>query len=421
MNWLPIILFGTFAVLLVLRVPISFSLGIASMFCLAYLKVPLSVMAQRVFTSLDSFPTMAIPLFILAGNIMTAGGISKRLIGVASAFLEHKRGGLALACVLACAFFAALSGSGPATVVAIGSMLYPEMVAKGYPKESMAGLVTVAGGLGPIIPPSIIMVIYGTQTDTSIGQLFAAGGVCGIVLLVSLLTMTYYQARKHSWPFSVDKTNTAQKFQAIGRGGLALLMPVIILGGIYGGVMTPTESAGVAVVYALFVSYFIYRDLNMRAIMKLFRDSAVASSVILFIMATSSVFSWLFAYGGITKTLVSGLTEMNLGYYGILLFITITLIVFGFFLEGVATVLLLMPIMFPLANSVGISPIHLGMIVTITNVVGCMTPPVAVNIFACSTYTKLSVERIAKGEMPYLLTMVTVLVLVVVFFPITGM
>ena len=421
MNWLPIILFGSFALLLVLRVPISFSLGIASMLCLMHIKVPLSVMSQRVFASLDSFPTMAIPLFILAGNIMTAGGISKRLIGVASAFLEHRPGGLALACVMACAFFAALSGSGPATVVAIGSMLYPEMVAKGYPKESMAGLITVSGGLGPIIPPSIIMVIYGTQTDTSIGKLFASGGVCGVVLLLALLGMTYYQARKHSWPFSATKTTGQERLHAIGRGGLALLMPVIILGGIYGGVMTPTESAGVAVVYALFVSMVVYRDLNLKDCLKLFRDSAVASSVILFIMATSSVFSWLFAYGGITKTLVSGLTEMDLGYVGVLAFITITLIIFGFFLEGVATVLLLMPIMLPLAKSVDISAIHLGMIVTITNVVGCMTPPVAVNIFACSTYTKLSVEQISKGEIPYLLTMVTVLLLVVLFFPWTGM
>ena len=421
MNWLPIILFGSFALLLVLRVPISFSLGIASMFCLAYLKVPLSVMAQRVFTSLDSFPTMAIPLFILAGNIMTAGGISKRLIAVASAFLEHRKGGLALACVMACAFFAALSGSGPATVVAIGSMLYPEMVAKGYPKESMAGLVTVSGGLGPIIPPSIIMVIYGTQTDTSIGKLFAGGGVCGIILLVALLGMTYYQACKHNWPYSASRTTSSGKLRAIFRGGLALLMPVIILGGIYGGVMTPTESAGVAVVYALLVSLIVYRDLSFGDVMKLFRDSAVASSVILFIMATSSVFSWLFAYGGITKTLVSGLTEMDLGYYGVLAFITITLIIFGFFLEGVATVLLLMPIMLPLARSVDVSAVHLGMIVTVTNVVGCMTPPVAVNIFACSTFTKLSVEKIARGEMPFLLTMVTVLVLIVLFFPWTGM
>ncbi|MCC8189933.1 MAG: TRAP transporter large permease [Planctomycetes bacterium] len=420
MNWLPIILFGSFALLLVLRVPISFALGIASMCCLAYLKVPLSVMSQRVFTSLDSFPTMAIPLFILAGNIMTAGGISRRLIGVASAFLEHRRGGLALACVLACAFFAALSGSGPATVVAIGSMLYPEMVAKGYPKESMAGLITVSGGLGPIIPPSIIMVIYGTQTDTSIGKLFAGGGVCGLILLLSLLAMTYFQARRHHWPFAASRTGGRERLRVVGRGVLALFMPVIILGGIYGGVMTPTESAGVAVVYALFVSMVIYRDLSVRAALRLFRDSAVASSVILFIMATSSVFSWLFAYGGITKTLVSGLTEMDLGYYGVLAFISITLIVFGFFLEGVATVLLLMPVMLPLAQSVNISPIHLGMIVTITNVVGCMTPPVAVNIFACSTFTKLSVERVSRGEIPYLLTMVAVLVLVIVLFPLTG-
>lgn len=198
-------------------------------------------------------------------------------------------------------------------------------------------------------------------------------------------------------------------------------MPVVVLGGIYGGFMTPTEAAGLAVVYAIVVSAFIYRSLTMRDILVIFKDSAVASSVILFVIATSSVFSWFFAYAGLTDILMGWLTSLNLGYYGILLFITIVLLIFGFFLDGVSTLLLLIPIMMPLAMSVGISPIHLGMIVTITNVVGCMTPPVAVNLFACSTFTGLPVESIAKGEMPYLITMTLVLMAIVFFFPLTGM
>ncbi|MGI6031759.1 MAG: TRAP transporter large permease [Eubacteriales bacterium] len=412
-EMLPYILFGTFVVFLLLKVPVSFCLGISSLMCLAILNMPLNVVSQRMFVSLDSFSIMAIPLFILAGNIMTEGGMSRRLIGVAEAVLGNIKGGLAMAAILACAFFAALSGSGPATVVAIGGMLYPEMVRKGYPDYQMAGLVTVAGGLGPIIPPSIIMVVYATMTDTSITDLFTAGFVAGGLMLIALLVVAWWQGKRHDWPVANTKFSWGYFGKMLKESFWALLMPIIVLGGIYGGIFTATEAAAVAVAYSLIIGCFVYRTVKIRSLYSMLRDSAVASSVILFIMATSSVFSWLFTVSGISKMIVGGMQSAGLGYYAVLLIITVVLLIFGFFLEGIATVLLLIPLFWPVAQSVGIDPVHMGMIVTITNVVGCMTPPVAVNIFACSTYSKLPVEKIGKGEIPYLLTMVGILMLIV--------
>lgn len=413
---LPWLLFGSFAVLLLLRLPISYCLGIAAMLCLLVVKVPLSVIPQRIFASLDSFTVMAIPLFILAGNLMTEGGISKKLIDVANSVLGSTQGGLGMACVLACGFFGALSGSAPATVIAIGSMLYPEMVKMGYPKKQMGGLISVSGGLGPVIPPSICLVLYGTIANTSITDLFLSAFLIGGIMLAALLVTTYIQSKREKWPVSDQKFSIRNVLHSMRKSIWALLMPVIVLGGIYGGFLTPTEAASVAVVYALFISLFVYKELKPRDLGRILFESAKGGSVVLFIMATSSVFSWFFAYSGISNMLVSAIRNAGLGYYPVLLLMVMILLLFGFFLEGTATILLLIPIFMPLANSVGIHPLHLGMILSITNVVGCMTPPVAVNIFACSTFSHLSVEDISKGELPYLITTVLTLV-IVVFFP----
>ncbi len=412
---IPWVLFGLFAILLVIRVPIALTLGISASVCLIMLDIPLMVAAQRVFSGINSFSLMAIPLFIIAGNIMSAGGISKRLIDVAEASLGSVKGGLSVVCILACAFFAALSGSGPATVIAIGGMLYPEMIKKGYPDYQMAGLITVSGGLGPIIPPSIIMVIYCTLTNTSIQNLFTAGFVVGFVMLAALMICALWQAKRHNWPVSNVKFSIKKVIKACWSAILALIMPVIVLGGIYAGIFTPTEAAAVAVIYSTVVSLFIYRSLTFKGLLKILEESAVGASVVLLIIGMSNIFSWLFSVAGISNMIVDAIIAAGVGYWGILAIITITLLIFGFFLEFSATVLLLIPLFMPLCELVGIHPLHLGMIVTITNVIGCMTPPVAVNIFACSTYTKLPVEKIAKGEMPYLLTMVAVLFLIVIF------
>lgn len=410
---LALLLFGLFVILLVFKVPVSFCLGIASTVCLVILGYPLSVIGQRVFAALNSFSIMAIPLFILGGNLMTEGGLSKSLISFCETLLGNVRGGLALVAILACGFFAALSGSGPATVIAIGGMLYPEMVKRGYPDFQVAGLVTVAGGLGPIIPPSIIMVVYCTMTNTSITSLFSAGFVVGGLLILALVLMTLFQGKKYSWPVTGERFSIRRVLKALKKSLLAILMPIIVLGGIYSGFFTPTEAGAVSVLYALIVCMFVYKTVTVKGLMRILRDSAVSCSVIMFIMGTSTTFSWLFTVSGISKYVTDAVEASGLGYYPILLLITGILLIFGFFLEGIATVTLLIPLFLPIAISVGVHPLHLGMIVSLTNVIGCMTPPVANNIFACSTFTGLSLGRISKGEVPYLLSFLTVLLLVV--------
>ena len=410
---LALLLFGLFAILLVFKVPVSFCLGIASTVCLVILGYPLSVIGQRVFAALNSFSIMAIPLFILGGNLMTEGGLSKSLISFCETLLGNVRGGLALVAILACGFFAALSGSGPATVIAIGGMLYPEMVKRGYPDFQVAGLVTVAGGLGPIIPPSIIMVVYCTMTNTSITSLFSAGFVVGGLLILALVLMTLFQGKKYSWPVTGERFSIRRVLKALKKSLLAIFMPIIVLGGIYSGFFTPTEAGAVSVLYALIVCMFVYKTVTVKGLMRILRDSAVSCSVIMFIMGTSTTFSWLFTVSGISKYVTDAVEASGLGYYPILLLITSILLIFGFFLEGIATVTLLIPLFLPIAISVGVHPLHLGMIVSLTNVIGCMTPPVANNIFACSTFTGLSLGRISKGEVPYLLSFLTVLLLLV--------
>lgn len=413
---LALLLFGLFALLMVMKVPVSYCLGIASTVCLLVLGYPLTVVSQKIFNALNSFSIMAIPLFILGGNIMSEGGISKRLIEFCESLVGNIRGGLAFVVILACAFFAALSGSGPATVVAIGSMMYPEMVKRGYPKYQVAGLVSVAGGLGPIIPPSIIMVVYCTITQTNIASLFSAGFVVGALLILAMCLISGVMSKKHNWPISGDTFSVQKVWRSFRHSILALMMPVIVLGGIYSGLFTATEAGAVSVFYSLGVAVFVYRTLTWRDLLKIFKTSAVSCSVILFIMGTSTVFSWLFTVSGISGWIVSTVQEAGLGYYPVLLIITVVLLIFGFFLEGIATVTMLIPLFLPIATAVGIDALHLGMIVTMTNVMGCMTPPVANNIFACSTFTGLPMGEISKGELPYLGCFFVVL-MVVVFCP----
>ena len=413
---LALLLFGLFVVLLVCKVPVYFCLGIASTVCLVILGYPLTVAGQKIFNALNSFSIMAIPLFILGGNIMSEGGISKRLIEFCESLVGSIRGGLAIVVILACAFFAALSGSGPATVVAIGSMMYPEMVKRGYPKHQVAGLVSVAGGLGPIIPPSIIMVVYCTMTQTNIASLFSSGFAVGGLLIVAMCAVSFVMSRKYQWPVCEERFSFRRAAASFKHSILALLMPIIVLGGIYSGLFTATEAGAVSVFYSLAVALFVYRTLSLKDLVPIFKTSAVSCSVILFIMGTSTVFSWLFTVSGISGWIIETVTNAGLGYYPILLLITLILLVFGFFLEGIATVTMLIPLFLPVATAVGIDPLHLGMIVTMTNVMGCMTPPVANNIFACSTFTGLPMGEISKGELPYLGCFFAVL-MIVVFCP----
>ena len=412
-----LLLFGTLALFLIIGVPISISLGAAAIVTLLTFDVPMAVVAQRMFTALDSVTIMAIPFFVLAGNFMTKGGISRTLVVFSNKIIGNVRGGMAYAMVLACAFFAALSGSAPATVLAIGSMVYPDMVKVGYPEARTAGLLAVAGGLGPIIPPSIIMIVYCTITNASVLDMFKSGIVAGLMIAVVLVVISAYLARKEMWPKNTEKFTWSSLGKSFVKAIPAICLPVIVLGGIYSGLLTPTEAASVAVVYSLIVGVFVYKEIKLKDIIPIILDSGKSSAMILFIIATSTAFSWLFTFSGMSTQLVTAISSMKLSATMFNFIVAIILLIFGTFLEGIATCLLLVPVLWPIAASLGINIIHFGMIVALSNVIGTMTPPVAVNLFAASSVSKLKIEKIAIGEIPFFLGYVGVFFLIV-FVPV---
>ncbi len=356
-----IVLFGCFALFLILGVPVAIALGAATMASILFspdFAITTAVIPQRIFGGLESTSLMAIAFFVLAENLMTKGGISRRLVDLANSIVGGVRGGMSLALILASAFFAALSGSAPATVIAIGSMMYGDMVRIGYPKERTAGLLVVAGGLGPIIPPSIIMVVYCTMTEASVGDMFKSGMAIGVIIMAALMTVVLYFAQKEKWP-KAEKLITVKEFlMNFFKAIPALMLPIIL-------------------------------------------DSAKGAAMVLFIVATSTAFSWVFTFSGISESLVSSIIAMNLNPAMFSLIIAVILLMFGTFLEGIATAVLLVPVLWPIASSMGINVIHFGMIVCISNVVGTMTPPVAVNIFSAASVSKLKMGDIVKGEIPF--------------------
>jgi C4-dicarboxylate transporter DctM subunit len=416
---LGLIIFGGLGVCLIIGVPISVSLGIAAILGFVAMDIPFNALPQKLFTSLDSYSIMAIPFFILAGNLMTKGGISKRLAGFTNTLIGNVRGGMAIAVILACAFFAALSGSAPATVIAIGSMFYSEMVGIGYDKKSTAGLIAVSGGLGPIIPPSIVMVVYATTVMASVKDMFTSGIGVGALLVIVLVIVCLIFARKEQWPKSNEKHTVKYLLKVTWQALPALFLPFIILGGIFSGLMTPTESAGVAVVYAFLVSVLLFKEVGWKDLPKIFYTSAINSAMVMFIVATSVVFGWIFTSAGLSRAITTSILAMNLNPVAYVVLVAAILLIFGFFMEGLATVLLLVPVLWPIAQQLGIHVVHFGMIIVVSNVLGTMTPPVAVNIFACSSVTKLTVEDIAKGEMPFFIAMLLVFMAVVLIPPLS--
>lgn len=410
-----IILFLAFAVCLVIGVPVSVSLGTASLCAVVFgdLSASSTVIAQRIFGGLQSTSIMAIAFFVLAGSLMTKGGISRRIVNFANCLVGNVRGGMSLALVLACAFFAALSGSAPATVIAIGTMLYGDMVKLGYPGDRTAGLLVVSGGLGPIIPPSIIMVIFCTLTGASVSNMFKQGMMIGVTIMVVLMAEVIFFANREQWPKQEQKHTAGEILKVFADAIPALLTPIIILGGIYSGMLTATESAAVAVVWAAIAGLLIYREVTVKELIPILKDSAKSSAMILFIIAASTAFSWVFTFSGASQALVNAVVSMNLNSTLFCFVVAIILLIFGTFMEGTAIAVLLVPVLWPIAQSMGIDVIHFGMIVCISNVVGTMTPPVAVNIFSASTVSGLKMGDISKAEIPFLIGYVAVFFLCV--------
>jgi C4-dicarboxylate transporter DctM subunit len=407
-----LILFGLFAVLLVINVPVGISLGIASMVALFYGGlVDSSYLAQSLVTSIDSFPLMAVPFFILAGDLMGHGGISKRLLNVGDIIFGRYSGGLALVAVATCMFFAAISGSGPATVAAIGGIMFPAMEARGYDKKFSVGLVASAGCIGVVIPPSIPMVIYGVSSGVSVSSMFLAGVIPGILIGAVLMIVSYIKSKKCGYRGDSRRYTFKEIVAIIVDAKWAILVPIIILGGIYGGIFTPTEAAAVAVLYGFFVGVFVYRDLKISELYHVISKSALTTATIMIIVGTATVFGRVLAIEGIPVMLAKTITSVTDNYIVVLVFINILLLVVGCFMETLAAIIILSPILLPVVTAVGVDPIHFGIVMIVNLSIGFVTPPLGLNLFVASRISEISLEEASIGVVPFLLAMIGMLII----------
>lgn len=407
------IIFTSFAILALLNIPIAIVLGMSSVIALAMASnIPLMVVAQRMFTASDSFPLMAIPFFMMAGALMEGGGISRRLINLANKLVGSITGGLALVGILTCMFFAAISGSGPATVAAIGSIMVPAMVDAGYDRGFAAAVMASAGAIGVIIPPSIPMVTYGVVGGVSIGSIFLGGFGAGILVGLVLMIVSYIISKKRGYHGQSEKFSISAVVKATIDAFWALLMPVIILGGIYGGIFTPTEAAAVAVVYALVVGFFVYRELNLKDLPKVFVNTAVSTSVVMFIISTAQVFGWILTSERIPDAIAQGFIGFSQNPYVILFLINVLLLIVGCFMETNAAIIILAPIFLPLMVKLGIDPIFFGIVMVVNLAIGMITPPLGVNLFVACGISNITIERISKSVLPLLAGMIVALFLI---------
>ncbi|KAA0891147.1 TRAP transporter large permease [Pusillimonas sp. ANT_WB101] len=399
-----------------LSVPVAVSIGLSSMLGVGFDgQMTWLVIAQQIYASLDKYPLVAVPFFILAGNLMEAGGISERMVDFAKSLVGGMQGGLACACVLTCMIFAAVAGSSVATTFAVGAILIPAMVKVGYPKPFAASLQASAAELGVIIPPSIPMILFAVSTDTSVGELFIAGIGPGILIGLSLMFYVWFYARRHGYGKN-DGVGRLALWPAFKRAWLALLMPGIILGGIYGGVFTPTEASAVAVVYALIVGIFIYRRITFKSLSLVLHRSVISTAVIMFVIANAGVFGFLLNRAGVPAALGNWLSLVFSDKYTFLMGINVALFFIGMFIETSASIVVLAPLLLPVAMQFGIDPAHFGVIMVVNLALGMVTPPFGVNLFAACAVANLSIERLVRPLLPFVVT-VLISLLIITYVP----
>ncbi|UFJ39914.1 TRAP transporter large permease [Brevibacillus humidisoli] len=408
--------FISLAVLLFLSVPIASSLSLATIVGVWFHDtLPLEIIPQRIFIAMNSFPLMAIPFFILAGNLMTAGGLSQRLVNFASALVGHRTGGLAMVAIITSMFFAAISGSGAATTAAIGSILIPAMVARGYHIEYAASNQAISGALGVIIPPSIPMILYGVAAEVSIGDMFLAGILPGLLITVSLLISAYIISKRRGY-HGVERQSIRDVGKAFKEAILALLMPVIVLGGIYTGIFTPTEASVIAVVYSFVIGFLVYREISVQKLVETLRDSAIASSVIMIVIGAAGLFGFFINITGVPDMVYGFISELVTNKYVFLIMMNVLLLLAGMFLDGGAAILIFVPLLLSTAVNLGIDPVHFGTIMVVNLAIGLVTPPVGIDLFVVSQLSKLSIGRVAKAAVP-LIILLFVDVLIISFVP----
>ena len=398
--------------LMLTGMPISISLGLTVLaFLFVFTQIPIESVALKLFTSIEKFEIMAIPFFILAGNFLTYGGVAARMIRFATTMIGHWHGGLALAGVVACAMFALVCGSSVATVVAIGSIVLPAMVRAGYPMAFGAGVITVAGSLGILMLPSIPKVVYAVATNTSIGALFVAGLIPGIVLTTMLCAVTWWLAKKRGYPRMPRATwgETGRAFLASFWG---LLLVVIIIGGIYAGLYTATEAAAISAVYAFIISVFVYRSMPLGDLKKVLVQSASMSAMLLYIVANAGLFSFILANENIPQSLAGWILDKNFGWVGFLIIANIMLLIAGNFMEPSSIILIMAPILKPAAIALNIDMVHLGILIDVNMEVGLCHPPVGLNLYVASGISRLGITELTKAVMPWLITMLVFLVIV---------
>lgn len=418
---LPIILSAiTLVVLLILSVPIGVAIGSCVAVAVIVGDLPVEFVIQKLFTSLDSFPLLAVPFFILAGEIMQKGSMAQALLNISRCLVGHITGGMAHVSILTCMFYGALSGSSPATVAAVGGIMIPAMEKDGYDKPFATAVNTAGGCLGVMIPPSVPLIIYGTTANVSVGDLFIAGIIPGIFIGILLMLMSWYLAKKHNYGNITAKAPFAETMKALSEAKWALLVPIIVLGGIYGGITTPTEAGAIAVIYAFFMEAFVLKTLSFKKGIEIFKSASITNASIFLVVATATAFGQILLIYNVPDALVTALSGFVDQKYLLLFIIVIFLIIMGTFMDALANILILTPLLQPLLVSAGVDMTHFGIIMIVACALGFLTPPVGVNLFVGCGISKISIESLSYAVLPFVGVMVIGL-LILTYVPIISL
>jgi C4-dicarboxylate transporter, DctM subunit len=397
------LLFISLAILFAIGVPIAIALGLSSALVAVFGGLaPLQLVPQQMFNAINSFPLMAIPFFILAGYLMQTGGISHRLVNFASSLVGHITGGLAMVVIITSMFFAAISGSGAATTAAIGSILIPAMIAKGYHVNFASANQAVSGALGVVIPPSIPLILYGISAKQSVGDMFMAGVIPGVIITASLLISAYFVSKRKGY-IGVEKSSMKDTAKAFYQAILSLLMPIIVLGGIYGGIFTPTEAAVIAVAYSFIIGVFVYREIKLKDLPQIFKESSVTTAIVMIIISSAGLFSFVLNGLKIPELVSQTFLGMTTNIYVFIILVNVFLLIVGMFMEAAAAILIFVPILLPIATALGMDPIHFGIIVVVNLAIGLITPPVGINLFVATQISKIRIEQISKAIIPFVI------------------